>query len=464
MLKTFPKAHLAAAFVISTVVGATLIFSASTDVEAKRMSVSLDLDTVNSQPDNTVNTGTSVQPALAKSSPVSDPGARAQDPAPVAGRAPVAQPAPTLHWSSYGIESGDNLSGLFKRAGFDDGLMLSVIHGSGDASNLERLYAGETIAFATDSKEQLKAIKLQRSQLQSLRIDRKDDGFVGKKVIREPEIRTTYAEATISNSLFGAGQEAGLTDKLTMELAGIFGWDIDFALDIRKGDRFSLVYEELYLDGEKIDNGKILAATFFNQNQNYSAVLYTDKHGNSDYYTPEGRSMRKAFLRTPVDFARISSSFNLHRKHPVLNTIRAHKGTDYAASTGTPIKAAGEGRIIYAGRKGGYGNAIVIQHGYNITTLYGHMNGFARGIRSGKHVKQGQTIGYVGQTGLATGPHLHYEFRVNGAPRNPVTVKLPDAAPIPKSELARFKTRTQLTLAQLETYQNSGPLTLAKGE
>ncbi|MDX1801612.1 MAG: M23 family metallopeptidase, partial [Marinobacter sp.] len=206
------------------------------------------------------------------------------------------------------------------------------------------------------------------------------------------------------------------------------------------------------------------AATFYNQNQNYSAVLYTDKDGNSDYYTPEGRSMRKAFLRTPVDFARISSSFNLHRKHPVLNTIRAHKGTDYAASTGTPIKAAGEGKIVYAGRKGGYGNAIVIQHGYNITTLYGHMNGFARGIRSGKHVKQGQVIGYVGQTGLATGPHLHYEFRVNGAPRNPVTVKLPDAAPVPKSELARFKTKTEMTLAQLETYQDAGPLTLAKGE
>ncbi len=452
MFKTFPKAHLAIAVVVSTLVGAGLMLSPSTDVEAGRMSVSLDLDTVNSTPSNDTPTKASGKTLAAAPTETT------------LATAPSRTPAPELHWSRYDIKRGDTLSGLFKQAGFNDGLMLSVLHGSGDANKLERLYAGETISFATNAKNELEAVKLQRSRLRSLRIDREDDGFVGKKVVREPEARTTYAQATITNSLFGAGQQAGLTDKLTMELAGIFGWDIDFALDIRKGDRFSLAYEELYLDGEKIDNGKILAATFNNQGQNYVAVLYTDKDGNSDYYTPEGRSMRKAFLRTPVDFTRISSSFNLHRKHPVLNTIRAHKGTDYAASTGTPIQAAGEGKIIYAGRKGGYGNAIVIQHGYNITTLYGHMNGFARGIRSGKHVKQGQVIGYVGQTGLATGPHLHYEFRVNGAPRNPVTVKLPDAAPIAKSELARFKARTDVTLATLETYQKAGQLTLAKGE
>lgn len=456
MFKKFPKAHLAIAVVVSTLLGTTMMLSPSTDVEAKRMSVPLDLDTVNSQ-SASANDGDQAAPETTIAASAAPAETTPTKP-------PASHEAPELQWSGYDIKSGDTLSSLFKQAGFDDGLMLSVIHGSGDAKKLERLYAGETIAFGTDGKGKLKAITLQRSRLESLRIDRNDDGFVGKKVMREPEVRTTYAEATISNSLFGAGQQAGLTDKLTMELAGIFGWDIDFALDIRKGDRFSLVYEELYLDGQKIDNGKILAATFYNQNQNYSAVLYTDKNGNSDYYAPDGRSMRKAFLRTPVDFTRISSSFNLHRKHPVLNTIRAHKGTDYAASIGTPIKAAGNGKIVYAGRKGGYGNAIVIQHGYNITTLYGHMNSFARGIRSGKHVEQGQVIGYVGQTGLATGPHLHYEFRVNGAPRNPVTVKLPDAAPIAKSELARFKTRTELTLAQLETYQDAGPLTLAKGE
>lgn len=454
--KTFPKAHLAIAVVVSALAGTAMMLSPSTDVEAKRMSVSLDLDTVNA-------TTASTSDETAKT-PDETVAAATASPEVTKAAAPHNDTPPELHWSTYDVNRGDTLSGLFKRAGFDDGLMLSVIHGSGDAGKLAHLYAGETIAFATGSDDVLKAIRLQRSRLESLRIDRKDDGFVGKKVMREPDVRTTYAEATINDSLFGAGQQAGLTDKLTMELAGIFGWDIDFALDIRKGDHFSLVYEELYLDGEKIGNGKILAATFYNQDQDYSAVLYTDKNGDSDYYTPDGRSMRKAFLRTPVDFARISSSFNLHRKHPVLNTIRAHEGTDYAASTGTPIKAAGNGRILYAGRKGGYGNAIVIQHGYNITTLYGHMNGFARGIHSGTRVKQGQVIGYVGQTGLATGPHLHYEFRVNGAPRNPVTVKLPDAAPVAKSELARFRTRTSVTLAQLDTYQDAGPLTLAKGE
>lgn len=482
MLKTFPKKHLAAVFMTGAVITVAAIFSPSSDVEARRLSVSLDLESGQI----TEKTASTAAPASRDPAPQTfSSDATGQPPAATADISPgpvsdslheeiaediaivtemEQEQPPELTWSDYPVKSGDSLSGLFKKAGFSDGLMLSVIHGEGEAGKIQRLYAGEAISFATDSEGELAAVKLQRSRMESLLIERTENGFTGERIVREPEIRTTYAEAEIYSSLFGAGQSAGLTDKLTMELAGIFGWDIDFVLDIRRGDRFSVVYEELFLDGEKIDNGRILAANFYNQDRELTAVLYTDENGVSDYFTPDGRSMRKEFLRTPVDFARISSNFNLKRRHPVLNTIRAHKGTDYAARTGTPIKAAGDGKVILAGRKGGYGKTVVLQHGNNITTLYGHMNGFAKGIRSGKYVKQGQIIGYVGSTGLATGPHLHYEFRVNGAHRNPVTVKLPDAAPIPKARLAHFKAATNQMLAQLETYQDTRRITLARGE
>jgi murein DD-endopeptidase MepM/ murein hydrolase activator NlpD len=235
-----------------------------------------------------------------------------------------------------------------------------------------------------------------------------------------------------------------------MELAQIFGWDIDFALDIRKGDQFRVLYEEKYLDGEKIGEGNILAAEFTNNGDTFAAVRYTDSNGDTNYYTPDGRSMRKAFLRSPVDFRRISSGFKRERYHPVLGVKRPHRGTDYAAKTGTPIKASGDGKVIWRGTKGGYGKTIIIQHGGNITTLYAHMSKYNSKVTSGSRVKQGQTIGYVGMTGTATGPHLHYEFRLNGVHKNPVTVKLPDAQPIANKELAKFKADTSQLIAELQ--------------
>ena len=238
-----------------------------------------------------------------------------------------------------------------------------------------------------------------------------------------------------------------------MELASLFGWDVDFVLDIREGDSFSVMYEEHFLDGEKIDEGPILAAQFTNQGNTFTALRYTDSAGDSNYFTPDGYSMRKAFLRSPVDFARISSRFNLQRKHPVLNRIRAHKGVDYAASTGTPIKSAGDGKIIFRGVKGGYGNVVIVQHGGNITTLYAHMKSFKRGQSVGSRVKQGQVIGFVGSSGLATGPHLHYEFRLNGVHKNPLTVKLPQAEPVAKAEKGSFDLAANKLMVQLETYQ-----------
>ena len=234
-----------------------------------------------------------------------------------------------------------------------------------------------------------------------------------------------------------------------MDLVAIFGWDIDFSLDIRQGDSFGIVYEELYKDGVKIRNGRILSAKFVNDGKAYKAVYYTDPSGNSDYYAPDGKSMRKAFLRSPVKFSRISSRFSNKRWHPVLSKWRSHKGVDYAAARGTPVRASGDGKISFAGRKGGYGRLVVISHGGRYTTAYGHLHRYAKGARSGRKVKQGQIIGYVGSSGLATGPHLHYEFRVNGVHRNPLTVKLPEAKPVNTAYIDNFEKQIQTYLSML---------------
>ena len=279
-------------------------------------------------------------------------------------------------------------------------------------------------------------------------------------VNRPVEKRVNFSEGQIQSSLFEAGKQAGLSDALVMEMAGIFGWDIDFALDIRRGDKFSILYEEQFIEGKKYQTGTILAAEFTSQGKTFKAIRFTDKSGRTNYYTPEGLSMRKTFLRSPVDFRRISSRFG-KRRHPVLNKMRLHKGVDYAARRGTPIQSSGDGKVIFKGRKGGYGRVVIVQHGSRYKTLYAHMNGFKRGIRVGKYVKQGQTIGFVGSSGRATGPHLHYEFRVNGAHRNPLTVKLPNAAPIKSAFKNDFIAHAESLLAQLNTHK---PTQLALNE
>ncbi|MEJ2426098.1 MAG: peptidoglycan DD-metalloendopeptidase family protein, partial [Candidatus Thiodiazotropha sp.] len=288
------------------------------------------------------------------------------------------------------------------------------------------------------------------NKISSLEITPDDDSFNASLNNREVEIRSNQLSGTIENSLYLAAKKAGLSEKLIMQLADIFGWDVDFALEIRSGDRFTVISQEDYLDGEKLKDGPILAAEFVNQGKTYRAIRYTDETGHTDYYTPEGRSMRKAFLRAPVDFRRISSKFTQERWHPVLGKKRPHRGVDYAAKTGTPIKAAGDGKVIFRGKKGGYGNTVIIQHGQTYTTLYGHMSKFNKSAKRGSRVKQGQVIGYVGQTGLATGPHLHYEFRVNGVHRNPLTVKLPAAEPIAEKYRDDFIVKSQPLISKLE--------------
>ncbi|MGM0570748.1 OapA family protein [Marinobacter sp.] len=462
MIKTFPKPHLIAAAGISLVVGAALVFSPSADVEAKRMTINLDLDkpgqpasdlqlpekkgqpdsSAPEEPSESQRADTSIPPETSE-----EPQVAAED----SNTATSAEPAePALEWNELEVKQGDTLSSMFKRAGFNDRLMLSVIHGKGEADKLQHLYVGETIAFATDDEGELVKVRLDRNRLESLVISRTDDGFEGETVTAEPESRLAFASGEIQGSLYLAGKEAGLDDRITMDMAGIFGWDIDFVYDVRKGDSFEVIYEERYLEDEKIDNGRIVAARFVNRGREVVALHYTDANGDSDYYTPDGNSMRKAFLRTPIN-ARVSSPFNLQRRHPVLDVVRPHEGTDYAAPPGTPIKAAGDGRVSFAGTKGGYGRTVVLAHGDNITTLYAHMSRIGKGIRNGSRVKQGQTIGYVGSSGMVTGPHLHYEFRVNGTARNSRTVDLPEANPVPESEMARFKAATQQQIAQLNT-------------
>ncbi|MEW8629558.1 MAG: peptidoglycan DD-metalloendopeptidase family protein [Candidatus Thiodiazotropha sp.] len=351
---------------------------------------------------------------------------------------------------TYEIKNGDSLASIFKKHGLSANLLHRIVHSSDTAKKLTAIRPGEMLYLDLDEDQNLFGLRLQHSKIDSLEITAVEDGFKAAELSREVEVRTNHVSGTIENSFYLAAKEAGLSEQLIMKMAGIFGWDIDFALEIRSGDRFSVIFQEDYLDGEKLRDGAILAAEFVNKGRSYRALLYTDDAGRSDYYSPDGRSMRKAFLRAPVDFRRISSRFTRERYHPVLGKKRPHRGVDYAAKTGTPIKAAGDGKIIHRGKKGGYGKTVIIKHGQTYTTLYAHLSRYNKKARKGNKVKQGQVIGYVGKTGLATGPHLHYEFRVNGVYRNPLTVKLPAAKPIAKKYREDFELKIQPLLSKLD--------------
>lgn len=372
----------------------------------------------------------------------------------------VIEPEPSP-WKEFTVQNGDNLSIIFKRAGLNDRAIYELFSEAKEAKDLRNIRPGQKMAFLVE-KGKLQSLNYVIDELNSLSFNRTPKGFDSKETALKPDVKHAFRQATIDSSLYMAGKRAGMPSNLTMELANIFGWDIDFALDIQKGDSFKVMYEEQFLNGKKIGTGKIMAAEFTNAGKTFQAVRYKDKDGVSNYFTPDGRGMHKAFLRTPIEFARISSHFNLARKHPVLHIIRAHKGTDYAAVRGTPIRATGNGKVVFAGRKGGYGNCVVIQHGQGIETLYGHMNSFAKGMKPGARVSQGDVIGYVGSTGLASGPHLHYEFHVNGQVRNPVTVPLPKSIGIERAELARFNETTRPLFAKLDEYKSTTQVAVVK--
>jgi murein DD-endopeptidase MepM/ murein hydrolase activator NlpD len=348
------------------------------------------------------------------------------------------------------VKKGDTLSSIFSKLDIHNELT-KILNLGKQAKPFKKIYPGQKIHF-TFGNYGIDKLELEKSITKSLLLYRDHDSFIVEESNRELDRISQVATGTIDQSLFLAGQDAGMSDSLIMGLAGIFGWDIDFALDIREGDSFIVFYEELLLEGEKVGDGNIIAAEFVNNKHTYRAYRYTDSNNKTEYYSPDGKSMRKPFMRTPVDLARISSHFNLKRKHPILNKIRAHKGVDYAASVGTAIKATGDGKVIHRGKKGGYGNTVILRHGNTYTTLYAHMSKYARKTSVGSRVKQGQTIGYIGSTGLATGPHLHYEFRVYGVHRNPLKVKLPSAKPLPDTEMDRFQVSIQPMIVQLDAY------------
>ena len=351
------------------------------------------------------------------------------------------------------VKKGDTLSSIFNDLDIHSELT-RVMNLGKEAKPLRKIYPGQKLHF-TLNQDGIETLELEKSITKSLVFNRDDETFIIEELDRELDRLTQVSNGVINQSLFLAGQNAGMSDGLIMDLAAIFGWDIDFALDIRQGDSFTILYEELYLNGEKVADGDIIAAEFTNNKNTYRAYRYTDSNNKTEYYAPDGKSMRKPFMRTPVALGRISSYFNLKRKHPILNKIRAHKGVDYAAPTGTAIKATGDGKVIHRGNKGGYGKTIILRHGSTYTTLYAHMSKYARGTGVGSRVRQGQIIGYIGRTGLATGPHLHYEFRVNGVHRNPLKVKLPSASPLPDSEMLTFQASIQPLVVQLDAYSSS---------
>ena len=359
------------------------------------------------------------------------------------------------------VHPNDTLDAIFRRLKLNLADLASLRALPGLKAHLDSLHPGESLNFMQRDDGALVGLERRLNEEQTLKVSRDASGLKAD-VLHDPlEARSRVLKGVINSSLFEAVETAGGHDQTAVGLADIFGWDIDFVLDIQPGDAFVVSYQELYQDGVYVKDGPILAASFTNAGRQFRAVRYAEPDGSAHYYTPDGRSMHKAFLRAPLEFTRVSSGFNLARKHPILNLIRAHKGVDYAAPIGTPVKAAGDGRIAYAGPKGGYGNVVEIEHSHSVTTVYGHLSRFAKGARVGQHVTQGTVIAYVGMTGLATGPHLHYEYRVNGVFKNPQTVSLPDAQPIDASWRADFEARTAPLLAALEV-SAPGPVLVSR--
>ena len=371
-------------------------------------------------------------------------------------------PPPALpEWRSFTVRSGDNLSLVFARAGFSDTDLYRVAEFN-QRQSLRKIYPGETVGFQSDEQGELLAMKHVQSPLLTTLYQRTKDGYEATEITREPDRRSRNVSLTIESSLFLAGMEAKLSDGMIMELAGIFGGVIDFALDPRVGDTIHVIYEELMLDGSRFGDGPILATSFTNRGETFEAYRYTDLEGDTSYYNESGVSMRKAFLRAPLDFTRVSSNFNPNRLHPIYKTQRPHRGTDYAAPRGTPVYAAGDGRVVEAGYTRPNGNYIFIQHGEQFVTHYLHLHRLK--VKKGTKVKQGQVIGTVGSTGAATGPHLHYEFLVNGVHRNPRKVHkiLPKARSLPKTEIPRYLASIRQPTQQLASLRNAQQLAQAE--
>ena len=349
------------------------------------------------------------------------------------------------------VRNGDSLYLIFNRKGLSQTDLQHLLASGKDGKKLKRLRPGQSIAFLRDQDGRIARFHHEVDELTTVQFTQSGDGFTSRVVTRAYDRHVAVKNGVIKSSLFAAAR--GVPDQVIHQFVDVLEWDIDFARDLRKGDSFSLLYEELHVDGRRIRTGDVLALEFRSQRAGapIRAFRYTDSNGDTDYFTPDGRSLRREFMRNPLRFTRISSRFSKSRKHPVLRIRRPHRGVDYAAPRGTAIRATGTGRVSFAGRKGGYGKTVLLAHGNGYTTLYAHLSRYAKGIRREARVRQGQVIGYVGSTGISTGPHLHYEFRINGVHRDPLTVELPPAAPLDTRELKKFRQAIGPLVARIDT-------------
>ena len=366
------------------------------------------------------------------------------EPLPIQGAAQLL-PATDRFIREERFPSGETIAGLLARLGVAEDDAASLLK----LKALQRLRPGATVTGEIGADGELARLEYWGGRDSLNVIVRDGDGF---RMIEEPaqlQTRVVMKSGVIRSSLFAATDAAEIPDSIAMQVADIFGGDIDFHRSLRKGDQFSIVYEQLTLAGRPVRVGRVLAADFRNQGKSYRAVWYSGADGKGGYYGADGKNLRKAFLRSPLEFSRISSGFGM-RHHPFLQTWRAHNGVDYAAPAGTRVRAVGDGTVDFVGAQGGYGNVIILRHPGNITTVYAHLMGFTRGLRKGMNVAQGDIIGAVGQTGWATGPHLHYEFRTAGQARNPLAVALPAALPIAPGEMARFRSQADPLAARLD--------------
>ena len=356
----------------------------------------------------------------------------------------------SAYWREARIQRGDTIASLLNRLQVEDAAAVNFIRSAKNAKTLYQLVPGRSVRAQTSEDGELIALRYIASDSTLLSVDRDGAGFKAAEQAAPLDTRVAMKSGEIRSSLFGATDAAGVPDAIATQMAEAFSSDIDFHLDIRKGDRFTVLYETHFSQGESVKTGRMLAAEYVNQGKIFRAIYFKDREGREGYYTPDGKNLRKAYLRSPLEFSRITSGFSSARLHPVLQTWRAHKGVDYGAPTGTPIRATADATVAVAAKQNGYGNVIILQHGGNISTVYGHLSAFAKGLRPGARVRQGDVIGYVGATGMATGPHLHYEFRVAGVQRNPLTVPMPQAFPIATQYKNDFLASTHPLTAKLE--------------
>lgn len=358
-------------------------------------------------------------------------------------------------WREERIGRGETLPALLQRLGINAEERQAFLSVARQSDAIGGLTPGRSVLARVSSSGRLLLLRYLASDTTLINVDRHQDSFTISEQAIQPEMRPVMRSGSIQSSLFGATDAADVPDRIASEMADAFSGDIDFHKDLRQGDHFSVVYEAFYVDGRLIKTGRLLAAEFINQNNTYQAIYFKDSQGRDGYFTAQGQSMKRAFLKSPMPFDRISSGFSSGRLHPILQVLRAHKGIDYAAPTGTPVRAIADAKVDFVGTQGGYGNLIVLKHQSPYSTAYGHLSRFGKGIKRGSNVDQGQIIGYVGSTGMATGPHLHYEFRVNGAQRNPLAMKLPTAYPLEGRSKAQFAAHAQPLVTRLELLRNT---------